>query len=80
MEDNELIDPKYPPYPPRPDFWRALLLVFRRLHFYDVIVVHSWCPEKYGLSDEVVEAIRTLECWLGIARQDGWLEDQETEV
>lgn len=66
--------------PPLPtgEFWRALLVVFN--HYLKEELGFFQCyPESQRPPDEVIEAVRLLDCSLDFAVQEGWLDDGESE-
>ena len=66
-----------PPLPTR-ELWRALLVVFNHYLKEEFGLFRSY-PDGQKPPDEVIEAVRLLDCSRDLAVQEGWLDDRESE-
>ena len=56
------------------ELWRALLVIHNHYLLEKMISYYSW-PRHKRPPDNVIEAIKLLDCCLDVAIQEGWLED-----
>ena len=67
------------PLPPRsnPDLWRALLLIFNHFQLHQELG-RLRIPQagQDAIPNQILTAIRVLDCWLDIALQEGWMEGE----
>ncbi len=67
---NNIINQAHPKIPR--EFWEALLKIHN--HFFDrVLCVYHDAPDGKPIKP-VLESFQTLDCWLDIAIEEGWLD------
>ena len=66
--------------PPLPttELWDALIVIFKH-YFLEELGRFRFYPDGMRPPAKVVEAVRLLDCWLDVARSEGWLDGVDLE-
>jgi hypothetical protein len=62
-----------PSYPSR-ELWQALQLIFNH-YFLEELGKLRMQTAANQVSEQVAEAVRLLDCWLDVAEENGWIEE-----
>jgi hypothetical protein len=68
---NDIIIKQAHPRIPR-EFWEALLNIHN--NFFDCVLTTSHERPDSKQFEHVLRSFRTLDCWLDLAKEEGWLD------
>jgi hypothetical protein len=70
MNTNTTVKQAHPKIPKQ--FWEALLTIHN--HFFDNVMCVYYDARHEERIKPVLESFRTLDCWLDVAIEEGWLD------